>query len=197
MTGNAWIIIGVLAAALAAFAIPYGFHRKSKERSITGVQVDGDYVAGQKVTNGGDYVAGDKITNIGPSYAEMEEIVRCIAKEFSDTLAKRYGDNYTVFGISASGLVVPKGLVPENIKVLWDTGKVHNISDDAVLIRLPDIIPYDGMLISGNVTPLDRRVGAKSGQLISTGGVSPIVEIIGIQGDLVVVALSFETNKQK
>jgi hypothetical protein len=33
MTGNTWIIIGVIAAALAAFAIPYGFYRKSSEGS--------------------------------------------------------------------------------------------------------------------------------------------------------------------
>ena len=38
MTGNTWIIIGVIAAALAAafnaFAIPYGFYKKSKGRSV-------------------------------------------------------------------------------------------------------------------------------------------------------------------
>lgn len=31
MSGNIWIIIGVLAAAVAAFAIPYGFHKKANE----------------------------------------------------------------------------------------------------------------------------------------------------------------------
>jgi len=35
MTGNIWIIVGVTAAALAAFAIPYGFHMKSKEHAET------------------------------------------------------------------------------------------------------------------------------------------------------------------
>ena len=34
MTGNTWIIVGVVAAALAAFAIPYGFYKKSNERSL-------------------------------------------------------------------------------------------------------------------------------------------------------------------
>lgn len=35
MTGNTWIIIGVIAATIAAFAIPYGFHRKSIEMNKT------------------------------------------------------------------------------------------------------------------------------------------------------------------
>lgn len=33
MTGNTWITIGVIATALAAFAIPYGFYKKSNEHS--------------------------------------------------------------------------------------------------------------------------------------------------------------------
>ena len=67
MTGNAWIITGIIAAAIAAFAIPYGFHLKSKQQSQSGVQISGDYVAGPKISGGGDYVAGDKTINIGPS----------------------------------------------------------------------------------------------------------------------------------
>jgi hypothetical protein len=69
MSGNIWIAIGVLAAAFSAFAIPWGYHLKSKERSDEQppVVVQGDYVAGLKVTGGGDYVTGDKIVNLGPS----------------------------------------------------------------------------------------------------------------------------------
>lgn len=35
MTGNTWIIIGVIAAALAAFALPYGFYKKSKDHNVS------------------------------------------------------------------------------------------------------------------------------------------------------------------
>ena len=31
MSGNIWISIGVVCLAISAFAIPYGFHLKSKE----------------------------------------------------------------------------------------------------------------------------------------------------------------------
>lgn len=70
MTGNAWIIIGAVCAAIAVVAIPYGFHLKSKESSQSSVQIAGDSVAGSKVSGGGDYVAGDKTININTSVDE-------------------------------------------------------------------------------------------------------------------------------
>ena len=100
-----------------------------------------------------------------------------------------------MFGITPDGFVVPKGLIPDEIKIFWDTGKVHRITEDSVEIVFPDIIPYAGMRTSGNRTRLARTIGAKCGPLIRTGGVSPILEIIGIQGDLVIVALGLEELK--
>ena len=75
MSGNAWIIIGIISAAISVFSIPYGFHLKGKEQSQKEIQISGDLVAGDKVTTGGDYIAGDKITNIGP--VASETIVKC------------------------------------------------------------------------------------------------------------------------
>lgn len=164
MSGNAWIIIGVIAVALAAFAIPYGFYKKSSQ-------------------------------SVSRNAAESEAIVRRIAQEFGSQLADKYPQGHTVFGITRDGYVVPKGLIPNNMKVFWDTGKVHNISNDVVRITFPDMV-LGGMRISRNVTDLVRKVGAKSGPLISIGGINPRVEIIGIQGDLVVVALGVEGKKQ-
>ena len=137
----------------------------------------------------------DRVTDLMKdtvSKADVEAIVKQFAQEYRAELEKQYPAAHTVFGITPGGFVVPKGHVPTTVEVFWDTGKVYNLSDNAVRIRLPDIKPYEGMLISGTTTDLVRRVGAKSGRLISVGGVSPILEIIGIQGDLVVVALGFE-----
>ena len=136
------------------------------------------------------------IANVGTSEAEVEAIVRRVAQEYRDELKSKYPEAHTVFGITRDGFVVPKGLIPESIKVFWDTGKVHNISSNAVRIMLPDMVLYEGMRISGIITDLVRGVGAKSGRLISIGGISPRLEIIGIQGDLIVVALGFEAKKQ-
>ncbi|MDA2924638.1 hypothetical protein MYX65_08290 [Acidobacteria bacterium AH-259-L09] len=139
----------------------------------------------------------DKVTDLmkdTASKADVEAIVKQFAQEYKAELEKQYPAAHTVFGITHDGFVVPKGHVPTTVKVFWDTGKVYNLSDNAVRIRLPDIKPYEGMLISGTIIDLVRKVGAKSGRLISVGGVSPIVEIIGIQGDLVIAALSFEAK---
>jgi len=164
MSGNSWIILGGLAAAFAAIAIPYGFYKKSSQ-------------------------------TVSRNAADYEAIVRRIAQEFGSQLADKYPQGHTVFGITRDGYVAPKGLIPNNLKVFWDTGKVHNISNDLVRITLPDMV-LGGMRISRNVTTLVRRVGAKSGPLISIGSISPCVEIIGIHRDLVVVALGFEEKKQ-
>lgn len=67
MTGDTWIIIGVLATALGAFALSYGFYRKSEERSEANVEMTGDHVEGDKIKAEGHYVAGDFI-QIGNSF---------------------------------------------------------------------------------------------------------------------------------
>jgi len=76
MNGNTWIMIGVIAAALAAFAIPYGFYRKSKDSSKTNLQISGDYVEGDKVKLEGDYIKGEKkvihqTTEIGGDFIQI------------------------------------------------------------------------------------------------------------------------------
>ena len=152
-------------------------------------------ITADEVTVSGDYVTGDKITTIGLSEADQEAIVNKLAKECVDQLQRAYPKAYGVFGITPDGFVVPKGLIPDAIKIFWDTGKVHKITEESVEIVFPDIIPYAGMRTSGNRTSLARKIGAKSGPLIRTGGVSPILEIIGIQGDLVIVALGLEELK--
>jgi len=81
MSGNSWIMIGIIAAAIAAFAIPYGFNLKSKAQSNASMQIAGDYVAGSKVSAGGDHVnvAGrDIVVNTGPTGAQTLDTNRII-----------------------------------------------------------------------------------------------------------------------
>ena len=201
------VVLGVILTTVGGYVAKDGWekmhHKDNNKKSIDISQIATGNDNTQAATTGdnspivgGDYVEGDKIVNQKLSESDKEEIVKRIAERLEPQLSKQYSGAHTVFGITRDGLVVPGGLVSENIKVFWDTGKVHSISDDKVLITIPDIIPYNGMLIKGTITPLARRLGAKSGPLISVGGVSPIVEIIGIQGDLVVVALGFEAKKE-
>ncbi len=192
MTGNAWIIIGIIAAAIAAFTIPYGFHLKSKQQSQPSVQIAGDYVAGPKVSGGGDYVAGDKTINIGHSNEELEKIVRRVIKESTPILSKTFGDAYTVFGISESGIVVPKGKVPSGLDVNWKTGRVIKVTDKMVEAMLPDIIANTEHIrnfrFSGNTVSLPKKVGTRM-NLIKTKDFTVQVEVIGVDRRVVVVGL--------
>lgn len=50
--GNVWIIIGIIASAIAAFALPYGFYLKGQERKVSltnDIRIHGDLVNGNKV----------------------------------------------------------------------------------------------------------------------------------------------------
>jgi len=186
----------IAAALITAFAMFFtnGSTQNAEVKghnNVTSVDQSGGITA-DDVTFSGDYVAGNKITTMGLSETDQETIVKNLAQEFVDQLRKSYPKAYGVFGIAPDGFVVPKGLIPDSIKIFWDTGKVYNITEDSVEIVLPDIIPYGGMRTSGNRTILAKKIGAKSGPLIRTGAVSPILEIIGIQGDIVIVALGLE-----
>lgn len=60
MNGNAWILIGIITSAIAAFSLPYGFHLKSKESQLRQVEEQPSVkIAGDVV--GGDKVEGDQI----------------------------------------------------------------------------------------------------------------------------------------
>jgi len=127
----------------------------------------------------------------GPSSSRIERIVRRVAQENREHLTKRYPAGYAVFGMVPTGFVVPKGIIPDGFKVKWDTGKVHSTTGDAVNVTIPDIIFDDG-LMTGNSTVIRKRVGEKSGRLIAIGGIGVVIEVIGIQGDLVVAAMGLE-----
>jgi len=192
MTANAYIVIGIVAAAIAAFALPYGFHLKSKQQSQASVQIAGDYVAGPKVTGGGDYVAGDKTINIGPSGEELEAVFRRVLKESSLTLSKSFSDEHTVFGISNSGLVIPKGDVPSGLDVRWDTGRVIKVTDKMFEAVLPEIVANTKQIrnfkFGGNTVNLLKMVGAQM-VLFKSKDFSIKVEVIGVDKNLVVVGL--------
>lgn len=198
MTGNAWIITGIIAAAIAAFAIPYGFHLKSKQQSQASVQIAGDYVAGQKVSVGGDYVAGNKTINTGQSIEELEAIIRRVIKESTPKLSKLFGDAYTVFGISKSGIVVPTGNVPSGLDVRWETGRVIKFTDKMFEASLPDIVAntkhIKNFTMVGTIVRLPKKIGAKM-SLLKTKDFRIKVEVIGVDSNLVVVGLGFDPTE--
>jgi len=121
----------------------------------------------------------------------VEAIVRRVADEYKRELNTRYPTAYTVFGIYQDGFIVPKGLMPENLEINWDTGKVQLAANNMLMVTFPDMVLNGKAFVVKNTTAVEKRVGARSGSVIKLGWFNPIVEVIGIQDDLAVVALGF------
>ena len=126
-----------------------------------------------------------------------DDIVRRMAAEHETELNKQYPTAHTVFGAYRDGLIVPNGLMPENLEIDWDTGKVQSTNNNVLMVTLPDMILNGKAFVGGNVTQVEKRIGAKSGSIIQLGWFNPILEVIGIDGELVVVALGFPADDSK
>ncbi len=127
----------------------------------------------------------------------LTDIVRTVAAKHETKLNKQYPTAHTVFGVYKDRDVIPMGLMPENLEIDWDTGKVQSINDNILLVTLPNMILNGGLFVGGNVTRVEKRIGAKSGPIIKVGLFNPILEVIGIDGELVVVALGFPADDSK
>ena len=131
---------------------------------------------------------------------QEEAIVKRLAQELRPQLERASPRGHAVFGIKPDGFVVPKGLIPDGMEIDWDSGKVLEFSDTRVEVYIPSHKRFPNVKVVGTRYLLDKRVGAKSrgmpiGLRSPTGeirSIRPILELIGIDGDLVVVALSFE-----
>ncbi len=121
----------------------------------------------------------------------IEEIVRKVAEENKTQLNTRYPIAHTVFGVHQGSIIIPKGLMPENLKIDWDTGNVQLTKNNRLMITFPDMVLNGELFLVGNATSVENRIGAKSNPVIKIGQFDPRVEIIGIRDDLIVVALGF------
>lgn len=127
----------------------------------------------------------------------VEKIVRKVADEYKTELNARYPIAHTVFGVHQTGIVVPKGLMPENLEIEWSTGSVQHVANNMLLVTFPNMVLNGKSFIDHNKTAVEKRIGARSGSVIRLGWFNPIVEVIGIQDDLVVVALGFPGSDKK
>ena len=127
----------------------------------------------------------------------LEDIVKRIAEEQETKLDKQYPTAYTAFGVYQGKDIVPMGLMPENLEIDWDTGKVQSTNNNVLMVTLPNMILNGKGFVGGNVTQVEKRIGAKSRSIIRLGWFNPILEVIGIDGELVVVALGFPADDSK
>lgn len=126
----------------------------------------------------------------------IEVIVRNVANEHKPQLDAKFPIAHTVFGVHQDSFVVPKGLMPENLRVDWNTGKVQ-LSNNRLIVTFPDMVLNGKMFVVGNATSVENRIGAKSNPVIKIGQFDPRVEVIGIHNGLIVVALGFPESDSK
>lgn len=150
--------------------------------------------------------ANDVKKMIDDGFANQEAFIRRLAQEVRPRFERDSPEGHGVFGIAPQGLVVLKGLMPDGMEIDWNTGKVHKFSDTQVEVELPVYNPFPNVTVKGTIQRLDRIVGAKSsGMSIALRGPTGAIirrntynlEVIGIDGDLVVVALSFKESVVK
>ncbi len=130
----------------------------------------------------------------GPS---LTDIVRAVGEEYKTELDKKYPTAHAVFGVYQEGFIVPKGQIPENLEIDWKTGKVQSTSSNMLRVTIPDMVLNGKSFVGGNVTQVEKRIGAKSGSIIQLGWFNPILEVIGVDDDLVVIALGFPSDNSK
>ena len=207
MSGNAWIIIGVICAAISPFAITYGFHvKKNDDRGNNITNVESDYVQRDKIdTGGGDYVAGDKITTIEQSgnseqidkledkVDKLAEIINTIARDKSPYLNGKYGENFVVAGVTNKGFVVPASQMNPALKFKWETGEVISVTDDEIEVRVPDFVGANNNAMVGASIRLKKEIGSGMTLEVTPQYVSRI-EVIGLDNDLVVIGIGVSTN---
>ena len=142
----------------------------------------------------GDYVAGNKTINIIISDPVKEEKVRQTANKQQSDLTTKYPGGTAILGVTPKGFIVPKGLVPPNSEIKWDTAKIIELSEHTVKIFVPHMTinteTNKGLRIIGQEVVLPKKVGAKW-SMIGLPTLRIQVEIIGIYEQIVVVAIGF------
>jgi hypothetical protein len=125
---------------------------------------------------------------------DVEKIVRKVAEEYKEELSVNYPASYTVFGVSQDGFIVPKGLVPPNSDIQWNTAKVIELSESKIKIFVPNMTinteTNKGLKIIGQEVILSKKIGAKW-NMVGLPTLRIQVEIIGIYEDMIIVAIGF------
>ncbi|MEM5817798.1 MAG: hypothetical protein AAGU16_08015, partial [Desulfitobacterium hafniense] len=122
------------------------------------------------------------------SEASIEKIVKRVQQSQDAELKTRY-DEYRVFGISAIGIIVPKGEIPHQVEVNWPTSKIMKFDHNKVIIRLPDMIFPGNTIFIANEVIIPKELGFIDCSSYSIRGWVIFLEILAIEKGNVVAAL--------
>lgn len=214
------LIVGYFLTAICAIGTIYGGylvydgHVKRRKQKIINESRESNKEAGtiqqtatgndntQAATTGdnspiifdGDYVAGNKTVNIVISDPALEAKVMQKANEQNDELTMKYPRGSAVFGVTQKGFIVPKGLVPPNSEIKWDTARILELTEDSINILVPNMIinteTNKGLQIIGQKVELPKKVNAKR-NLVKMPSLRIQVEILGIDDQMVIVGIGF------
>ncbi len=127
-----------------------------------------------------------------PSEKKIQDAIKKALLYNEPYLRMKYGENYSVAAITPDGFVVPKGEVPSGINVKWETGRIVHMSSEEVQVAVPNIIVNTvhskNWSISGNIVYLPKKIGKKV-NVIKAKDFSVVIEVIGIDQDIVIVGL--------
>lgn len=200
------VVLGVILTTVGGYVTKDGWekihHKDNNKKSVDIQQTATGNDNTQAATTGdnspiiidGEYVAGNKTVNIVIADPALEAKVKRIANEQNDELTIKYPLGSAVFGITQKGIIVPKGLVPPNSEIKWDTARILELTEKSINILVPSMIinteTNKGLQIIGQKVGLPKKVNSKR-NLVKLPGLRIQVEIIGIDDQMVIVGIGF------
>ena len=200
------VIFGVILTTVGGYVAKDGwekiYHKDNSKKTVNTQQSATGNDNTQAVTTGDnspiiisdEYVAGNKTVNIIIQDPTLEDKVKRIVNEQKDELLMKYPRGSAVFGVTQKGFIVPKGLVPPDSEIKWDTARILELTENSIKILVPHMIvnteTNKGLRIEGAKVGLPKKVGAKWG-LVKLPGLRIQVEIIGIDDQMVIVGIGF------
>ena len=200
------VIFGVILTTIGGYVAKDGWdkihHKNSCKNLVDAQQASIGNDNTQVVTTGDkspvifsdEYVAGNKTVNIIIQDPTLEDKVKRIVNEQKDELTMKYPGGSAIFGVTQKGIIVPKGLVPPDSEIKWDTARVLELTENYIRILVPHMIinteTNKGLRIIGQEVVLSKNVGAKW-NMIGLPTLRIQVEVIGIYKHMIVAAIGF------
>jgi len=137
------------------------------------------------ITIGRDVIGGNVINNYGVTDEQITNIVKREMEQSSD--------RYAVLAIKSNRYVVPVSQIPAGFDIDWSTGSVKQ-SADSFEITIPNMVVNTDRVKDVKLTritvDLPKQIGANR-KLMQVGNQAARIEVLGIDGDLVVIGIRF------
>ena len=176
-----------------------------------GDKAGGDITGGDKAGGdiikdnvaGGDIVGGDKTVIIN-NYHYNEIVINAVDSN-KEILNKEFSNRYLPFGIKEEkiegsnnkiyNLITPEGYIPEDVKVIWDTGRILKLTNEKIRFVLPTfIIGRSESTFQGNIANIKNEVGRIQSLGYKLGNLIPYAVVLGKDkaSNIIVIGIGFK-----